>query len=54
MKGNLTKRRYKAQKRSACPMCKASKRGGEDKKTPRDIRFAVKHEQEIQDTGSDA
>lgn len=29
MKSNLTKRRYKAQKRSACAMCKPHKRGWE-------------------------
>ena len=50
MKTNLTKRRYKAQKRSACPMCKPHKRGWEDKKTAGDLRTAVKHEQELQDS----
>lgn len=50
MKSNLTKRRYKAQKRSACPMCKPHKRGWEDKKTTGDLRSAVRHEQELLDT----
>ena len=47
MKSNTTKRRYKAQKRSACAMCKPYKRGWEDKKTPRDLRAAMRHEQEL-------
>jgi hypothetical protein len=54
MKTNLTKRRYKAPKRSACPLCKPNKRGRDDKKTVGDMRIAVKHEQEIQDARSDA
>ncbi len=42
MKTNLTKRRYKAEKRSACAMCKPYNRGWEDKKTVRDLRSATK------------
>ena len=49
MKTNLTKRRYKAQKRSACGLCKPYKRGWEDKKTVRDLRVATKHQQEIEE-----
>ena len=49
MKTNLTQRRYKAEKHSACPMCKPYKRGWEDKKTTGDLRVAIKHEQELQD-----
>jgi len=49
MKTNLIKRRYKAQKKSACGLCKPHKRGWEDKKTVSDLRIALKHAQEIQD-----
>ena len=49
MKSDLTKRRYRAQNRSACAMCKPHQRGWEDKKTTGDMRVAVKHEQEIRD-----
>jgi hypothetical protein len=49
MKSNLTKRRYKAQKRSSCAMCKPYNRGWEHKKTTGELRIAVKHEQEIRD-----
>jgi hypothetical protein len=49
MKGNVTKRRYKAQKRSACAMCKPYKRGWEDKKTARDLRAAIQHEQQLKE-----
>jgi hypothetical protein len=52
MKTNLTKRRYKAQKKSACGLCKPYKRGWEDKKTTRDLRLALKHEQEIRDANN--
>ncbi len=50
MKTNLAKRRYKAQKHSACAMCKPHKRGWEDKKTVGNVRAAVKHEQELQES----
>lgn len=49
MKSNFMKRRYRAQKSSACAMCKPHKRGWEDKKTMGDLRVAVRHEQEIRD-----
>jgi hypothetical protein len=49
MKTNLTKRRYKAPKRSACGLCKPHKKGWEDKKTMPDLRAAVKHDQELKD-----
>jgi hypothetical protein len=49
MKTNLLKRRYKAQKKSACGLCKPNKRGGEDKKTVRDLRLAGRDEQQIHD-----
>jgi hypothetical protein len=52
MKTNLTKRRYKGQKRSACGLCKPYKRGWEDKKTVRDLRIATKHQQEIEEAQS--
>ncbi|MGI8435378.1 MAG: hypothetical protein ACR2NX_00510 [Chthoniobacterales bacterium] len=47
MKSDLTERRYKAPKRSACAMCKPHKRGWEDKKTVRDLRSALQHENEL-------
>lgn len=47
MKGKLTKARFKAKKRSSCPMCKPYKTGGEDKKRFNDLRQAVKHDQEL-------
>lgn len=47
MKGKLTKKRFKAKKRSSCPLCKPYKTGGEDKKTFNDIRLAEKHEDEL-------
>jgi hypothetical protein len=50
VKSNFTKRRYKAQKSSACAMCKPYKRGWEDKKNVRDLRVAIQHEQELKDT----
>jgi hypothetical protein len=49
MRGKLSKRRYKAQKRSACAMCKPYKRGWEDKKNMRDLRLAIRHEQELKE-----
>jgi hypothetical protein len=49
MKTNLLKRRYKAQKKSACGLCKPNKRGGEDKKTMRDLRLAGRDEEQIRD-----
>ena len=32
-----------------CPMCKPHKRGWEDKKTVRDIRAAIQHEQDLKE-----
>ena len=49
MKSNLTKRRYKAPKSSACPLCKPNKRGRDDKKSYADIKSAMKHDHEIQE-----
>ncbi len=47
MKGQLTKRRYKARKGSGCALCKPYKHKGDDKKSFRDLRQAVKHEEEL-------
>jgi len=47
MKGKLTKRRFKARKGSSCALCKPYKHKGEDKKNIRDLRQAVKHEEEM-------
>jgi hypothetical protein len=49
VKTKLTQRRYRAPKRSACGLCKPQKRGWEDKRTSRDVRIAIAHEQEIRD-----
>jgi len=53
MKTNLTKRRYKAQKKSACGLCKAYKQGWADKKSVRDLRVALKHDAEVTAHGSE-
>lgn len=50
MKTNLTKRRFRAQKRSACAMCKPHKRGWEDKKTFADLRSAEAHSAELRES----
>lgn len=47
MKSKLTKRRFKAQKGSSCAMCKPYKHGWKDKKTIRDIRIAIAHEDQL-------
>ncbi len=47
MKGQLTKRRFKARKGSSCALCKPYKHKAEDKKSIQDLRQAVKHEQEL-------
>jgi hypothetical protein len=49
MKSKLTQRRYRAPKRSVCGMCKPQQRGWADKKTPADLRTAIRLEQQIQD-----
>lgn len=51
VKTNLTKRRVKAPKRSSCALCKPHKRGWDDKKTPGELRTAVKHAQELREQG---
>jgi hypothetical protein len=47
MKGKLTKKRYKAKKKSSCSLCKPYKTGSEDKKSFNDLRQAEKHEEEL-------
>lgn len=47
MKGKLRKARFKANKGSGCALCKPYKHGWEDKKTARDLRIAIKHEDEL-------
>jgi len=49
MNGILAKARYKASKGSSCALCKPNKHGWEDKKTHRDVRLAIKHEQELRE-----
>ncbi len=51
VKTNLTKRRFKAPKRSSCGLCKPHKRGWDDKKTPSELRTAVKHAEELREQG---
>ena len=42
LKTNLTKRRFKAPKRSSCALCKPHKRGWDDKKTPGERRSSTR------------
>jgi hypothetical protein len=51
MKTNLTQRRVKAHKASACGLCKPWKQGWADKKTVRDIRRAQRAQQQFCDVG---
>jgi len=51
LKTNLTKRRFKAPKRSSCGLCKPHKRGWDDKKRTGEMRAAIKHVQELKDEG---
>jgi hypothetical protein len=51
LKSNLTKRRFKAPKRSSCALCKPHKRGWDYKKTPGEMRRAMKHAQELREQG---
>jgi hypothetical protein len=51
VKTNLVKRRFKAPKRSSCALCKPHKRGWDDKKTPGEMRTAVKQAQELREQG---
>jgi len=46
-KRNLTQRRIKARKASACGLCKPWKQGWADKKTVRDIRHAQRAQQQL-------
>jgi hypothetical protein len=47
MKTNLTQRRIKARKLSACGLCKPWKQGWADKKTVRDIRHAQRAQRQL-------
>jgi hypothetical protein len=47
MKTNLTQRRIKARKASACGLCKPWKQGWADKKTVRDLRHAQRAQQQL-------
>lgn len=51
MKTKLTQRRIKARKASAYGLCKTWKQGGADKKTVRDLRHAVRAEQQLREAG---
>ena len=49
MKSKTTQRRFKAQKRSSCPMCKPYKRGWEGKRTIGEVRRAVDADQQLRE-----
>jgi hypothetical protein len=49
MKSTLTQARIRAPKASACALCKPQKRGWLDKKTQRDLRLAVRDEQQLRE-----
>lgn len=49
MKGNLRKGKYRCKKGCGCKLCKPQKGGWIDKKTIRDVKEAIKHEQELND-----
>jgi hypothetical protein len=49
MKTKLTQRRFKAQKSSACGLCKPWKKGGEDKKTVGQLRKAQDADQQLKE-----
>jgi hypothetical protein len=51
LKTNLTQRRIKARKSSACGLCKPWKQGWADKKTVRDIRHAQRAQQQFREAG---
>jgi hypothetical protein len=51
MKTNLTQRRIKALKSSACGLCKPWKQGWAYKKTVRDIRHAQRAQQQFREVG---
>jgi hypothetical protein len=50
-KSKLTQRRFKAPKKSSCPMCKPYKTNGEGKRTPSEIRDAIGHDQQLKEQG---
>ena len=49
MKTKLTQRRFKAQKSSACGLCKPWKKDGEDKKTVGQLRKAQDADQQLKE-----
>jgi hypothetical protein len=49
MKSTLRQARFRAPKSSACALCKPQKRGWLDKKTLRDVRLAVRDEQQLRE-----
>lgn len=49
MKTKLRQARFRAVKRSACALCKPQQRGWADKKTQRDLRHAVRDEQQLRE-----
>jgi hypothetical protein len=51
VKTNLTQRRIKACKLSACGLCKPWKQGWADKKTVRDIRHAQHAQHQLAEIG---
>jgi len=51
VKTKFTQRRIKARKASACGLCKPWKQGWADKKTARDIRHALRAQQQLSELG---
>lgn len=49
MKSKMTQRRIKAQKKSACGMCKPWKRGGEGKRDVNQQRHAIAADQQLRE-----
>lgn len=49
MKCTLRQARIRVPKASACALCKPQKRGWLDKKTFRDVRLAVRDEQQLRE-----
>ena len=49
MKSKHTQKRYKAQKKSSCPMCKPWKKGWEDKKVIREIKKGISMDEQLKE-----
>jgi hypothetical protein len=49
MKSKHVQKRYKAEKKSSCAMCKGYKRGWQDKKTIGEIKKGISWDEQIKD-----